>query len=571
MTVIAQPLCKIKQFTVNNGLAQGIVTNILQDQKGYIWLSTWSGLNRYDGYEFKNYKALPGDGCTLTSNRISYIWKTKYNDIWCQTYDNRIYLFDTAKEKFADILLPIEKLQQQTYNVLSVYPLTKGVSWIVCKGGNAFRMDDRLCKKGKGILQYGTYNQTLKGDNIISIYEDSQCDEWILTNKGVNIIGKKKIGSDFPFQFIKEYGGSIFLVSSSARIAIYNIVTQQLKFIKLPDEVSKINTVEQTNDGSLLLGTNNGLLTMNMRDAQYKLYDIRTPSQTINNIKYVFKDSKGYVWMFTKSPGIVRLNIHTGNVTHMETPAEEVIKYERKNRKMIFEDKLGTVWVIPTNGNFSYFDSDSNKLNSFMTDPGNPQSIFAPNIRNYYIDYQGNCWLSCNRGVQQISFFPHTYDLKLIDPKYEIRCFFKDSLKRIWVASKSGTIRILNQDGSLFGFLNAKGAISNTKTSFGRNVYCIFADNKGTIWMGTKKDGLFKLNAKSLNQFEIKQYLHQENDPYSISHNSIYSICQDNKGHIWLGSYGGGLNLLQEDQHSNLKFLHSGNLLKTTRMSMECA
>lgn len=562
MAVTAQPLCKIKQFTVNNGLAQGIVMNILQDQKGYIWFSTWSGLNRYDGYEFKNYKALPGDGCTLTSNRISYIWKTRYNDIWCQTYDSRIYLFDTTNEKFTDILLPIEKLQQQTYNVMSVYPLPKGVSWAVCKGGNAFRIDERQCKNGKGIWQYGTYNQTLKGDSIISVFEDSQRDEWILTNKGVNIIGKKKIGSDFPFQFIREYSGSIFLVSSSARIALYNIHTQQLKFIKLPDEVSKVNTVEQTTDGSLLLGTNNGLLTMNMRNTQHKLYDVRTPSHPINDIEYVFKDSKGYAWMFTKWPGIARLNMHTGNVTHLETPPQEVIEYERKNRKIIFEDKVGTIWVMPTNGNFSYFDFKLNKLTSFVTDPRNPQSIFAPNIRNYHIDRQGNCWLACSRGVQQISFFPHTYDVKLIDPKYEIRCFFKDSLKRIWVASKSGAIRIFHQDGSLLGFLNGQGTISKTKASFGRNVYCIFADNKGTIWMGTKKDGLFRLKEKNPDQFEIKEYLHQESDSYSISNNSIYSICQDSKGRIWIGTYGGGLNLLQEDQYGNLKFLHSGNLLK---------
>lgn len=562
MVVIAQPLCKIKQFTVNNGLAQGIVMNILQDQKGYIWFSTWNGLNRYDGYEFKNYKALPGDGCTLTSNRISYIWKTRYNDIWCQTYDNRIYLFDTSNEKFTDILLPIEKLQQQTYNVMSVYPLPKGVSWAVCKGGNAFRIDDRQCKNGKGIWQYGTYNQTLKGDSIISVFEDSQCDEWVLTNKGVNIIGKKKIGSDFPFQFIREYGGLIFLVSSSARIALYNIHTQQLKFIKLPDEVSKVNTVEQTTDGSLLLGTNNGLLSMNMKNAQSKLYDIRTSSQPINDIEYVFKDGKGYVWIFTKCPGIIRLNMNTGNVIRLETPPDKVIRYERKNRKIIFEDKVGTVWVMPTNGNFSYFDPKLNKLTSLITDSGNPESIFAPNIRNNYIDRQGNCWLACNRGIQQMSFFPHSYDVKLIDPKYEIRCFFKDSLKQIWVASKSGAIRIFHQDGSLLGFLSGQGTISKEKVSFGRNVYCIFADNKGIIWMGTKKDGLFRLKAKNLNQFEVKQYLHQENDSYSISNNSIYSICQDSKGHIWIGSYGGGLNLLKEDRQGNLMFLHSGNLLK---------
>jgi Predicted periplasmic ligand-binding sensor domain len=147
LALTAQPLCKVKPFTVNNGLSNGFVTTILQDQNGYIWFSTWNGLNRYDGYEFRNYKALPGDGCTLTSNRISCIWETRYDDIWCQTYDNRIYLFDTTNEKFIDVLLPTENIHHQTYNIKSVYPLKKGISWIICNGGNAFRVYDRQCKK----------------------------------------------------------------------------------------------------------------------------------------------------------------------------------------------------------------------------------------------------------------------------------------------------------------------------------------------------------------------------------------------------------------------------------------
>lgn len=95
---IAQPICQIQRFSAYNGLAQRSVTNILQDSKGFIWFSTWNGLNKFDGYTFKNYKAFPGDGCTLTSNRIAKIIQTQTCDIWCQTYDSRVYLFDSRRE-----------------------------------------------------------------------------------------------------------------------------------------------------------------------------------------------------------------------------------------------------------------------------------------------------------------------------------------------------------------------------------------------------------------------------------------------------------------------------------------
>lgn len=68
------PLCEIRDCTVRDGLI-GTTMNILQDSKGFIWVSTWNGLNKFDGYTFENYKAISGDSCALTNNRITYIHK----------------------------------------------------------------------------------------------------------------------------------------------------------------------------------------------------------------------------------------------------------------------------------------------------------------------------------------------------------------------------------------------------------------------------------------------------------------------------------------------------------------
>ena len=77
-TTIAQPLCQIEHFTVNNGLAQGVVTTILQDKKGFIWFSTWNGLDKFDGYTFNNYKADPEiSGARPTTAISSYSTRKK--------------------------------------------------------------------------------------------------------------------------------------------------------------------------------------------------------------------------------------------------------------------------------------------------------------------------------------------------------------------------------------------------------------------------------------------------------------------------------------------------------------
>jgi ligand-binding sensor domain-containing protein len=70
---------------------------------------------------------------------------------------------------------------------------------VACDKGYNFRIDEKLCKERKGITLYNSFNQTLKGDQIFSVYQDSEGDEWILTDKGVTVIGQKKADSDFPF------------------------------------------------------------------------------------------------------------------------------------------------------------------------------------------------------------------------------------------------------------------------------------------------------------------------------------------------------------------------------------
>ena len=171
---IAQPICQIQRFSAYNGLAQRSVTNILQDSKGFIWFSTWNGLNKFDGYTFKNYKAFPGDGCTLTSNRLAKITQTQTCDIWCQTYDARVYLFDSHQEKFIDILQPFEQKSGETYIVRKIYALSKGVSWIVCDHG-AFRVDEqKLENEDEGaITPYTPEIGNLPGRKISRIEQDA--------------------------------------------------------------------------------------------------------------------------------------------------------------------------------------------------------------------------------------------------------------------------------------------------------------------------------------------------------------------------------------------------------------
>lgn len=561
----AQPNCQIQYFSVHNGMAQKTVTGIVQDPKGFIWFSTWNGLNKFDGYTFKNYKSYPGDGCTLTSNRLYSITQNQHCDIWCHTYDERVYLFDSRNEKFIDILHPIEEKNKTRYNVNKIYALPKGISWIVCDN-EAFRIDEHAFKEDnetiKSITLYSEATGNLPGNAISNIYQDSDGDEWIFTNKGIRVIGKKTTESVVNFKSICENNGKMYLLSKDNRLAIYNFQTKQLRFKKIPYSYSRLNNIQNLGKDSIGIGSDNGIIFFFEQENKFSHADIRTATQPSSNAGGIFKDSHNELWIFSYTAGITRYNPATGEKQHYQTLPQDMPKAERKSRDVIFEDKQGTLWVVPHLGCLSYYDRKDKQLKPYYTDYDNPETKFTPVILNYYIDNQKNLWFASNYTMGRMSFFPNAAHLTPIDYGFETRAFLIDKEKNLWTANKKGFIRIFNPDKSLKGYLTPEGDISKNAVAFGKNIYCFVEDEQGDFWLGSKWDGVFRLKKKGNGHFTVLKYGHEENNPYSLSNNSIYSIFQDHQKRIWIGTYGGGLNLFQETADGKVRFVHNKNLLK---------
>lgn len=298
----------------------------------------------------------------------------------------------------------------------------------------------------------------------------------------------------------------------------------------------------------LALGTDNGLILYSIPKNSFQQIDIRTATQTSNDVESVYQDHLGDIWIFSKDPGIVHLNLATHEKEHLFTPKDEIIKHGRKSRKLIFEDNAKNLWLLPTEGNFCYYDRKERTLKPLLTDINNPKSIFSPLVRSYTLDNQGNCWFATARGVEKLCFFPQSYQFNLTDYEAETRAFLQDSNQRLWTASKSNYIQIFAPDGSLAGYLSKQGNIIKEKQSFYNGVYSILEDKDGNIWLGTKDIGLFQLKKTGVNHYSIHHFEHQPNDPYSLSSNSIYAIFQDSRNNIWVGCYGGGLNMLTQDK-----------------------
>ena len=553
-----QPEITLKHYTSGSGLSQKMVSKILQADNGYMWFATGGGLDRYDGYEFRNYRAYPGDNTTFC-NRLLMIKENYAGNIWCISYDKRAYLFDVSEECFIDVLAPLEQELKRKLDVIEIFPLKKGVTWISFQGGEAVRIDENIYPSEDAITYYGQYDNSLYAKRIYYVRDDDDGGEWILTDYGLNILGEKDFKINSPYFLWRKRGKTIWLASKDGNLAFYNLQEKRLQTVDIGPDVEKINHMIVLASGEIAIGTDKGLLLYNHSNHTTRKVDLTSSGHASNDITLLNEDSYGNIWIFTKADGVVRYHYSTAEMQHLATSKDERVEYERGTRTFIYEDRQGHLWVFPRNGILSYYNREKKQLQPILLEG----KLYAPLVRSYQADKQGNLWLCTNSGVDKLSFERSNYEFMPIEQGMEVRAMLIDAQQRLWLATKSDKVRIYSADRQLMGFLAPNGEISRREQTFGAKVYCIMQDRQNNIWLGAKKGGVYKLTPKANNRFSVKHYTHNPDDKYSLSHDDVYSIVQDERGQIWVGTFGGGLNLLQQDaQTGKERFIHAANKLR---------
>ena len=119
-------------------MSQTTVMGILQDRKGNMWFATWNGLNKFDGYSFKVYKARFGNQVALTNDRMDQIFEDKLGFLWLQAYDNHAYRFDPRTEQFERV--PAENEPGSGAAITSIHVLPSGSVWLLTENEGALRV-----------------------------------------------------------------------------------------------------------------------------------------------------------------------------------------------------------------------------------------------------------------------------------------------------------------------------------------------------------------------------------------------------------------------------------------------
>ncbi|MBR1631610.1 MAG: response regulator [Paludibacteraceae bacterium] len=575
-----QPYYSFKHYSVTDGLSQNDVTSIIQDKMGFIWFGTWDGLNKFDGYNFTTYKAMPGDDSRIATNRINFLYEDQLGYIWFQTYDLRLHRLDPRTERFYSIPQYTESASYNFKRINWFQEIRPGEIWTKTRQGAL-----RIVSKGQAEPQVTTYapdaGHKISSTEVNFIRDDAAGNVWIGTDKGLNCIHQDdRIETFLPgadtgdnnFTAACATEGGMYFGTQQGRL--WYIQKSGLTFtcIDIPGgrRITDIDCI----DRYLLIATaGNGLLVYDQKQNSTQQFNTaNTPSITSNNFTAIIVDQSGIAWIENQQNGIFRYRCSDRNLKHFAPKIDAVHSYSVQSNLLVYEDADQTLWVYPRGGGFSYYDREHDELHPFFNEPGSADCKFSNVIHTAFSDRQGNLWMSTyNKGVEMVSqtfsqFQHHTITANTSLTANEVRAVMQTSDNQLFISTKDGITRLYDANCHLIGILSNDGYITQTDQNHLNDlIYCMHEDSQHRIWLGSKGGGIILLTQQGrtagIPRYEIRRFTHDASDSYSLSNDNVYCIKEDAQGIVYIGTYGGGLNIVEPADDGRLRFINHLNLI----------
>lgn len=530
----AQPVIDVTRFNDRDGLDRNKVTGIITDRRGFIWVSTWGGLYRYDGYRFNSYRIKPGDGNELDNSRLDAIKEDADGNLWCRSYD-RIYYFDTNVERYSDVTAEVERFVKKPCFVNKYYVLGNGYVWLI--------MNDHTCVRinltNRNEMKRYYFGQDVK---VKKVEDDSNGDSWILTNKETYIVGSSVKIFAHVDHFAKLGSSLIYLGQKTGRIIRYDVKRRSGRII-FDNSKAAVKSLFSDNKRWIVACTN---------EAVWAVKDSRMQKiAEINDVEQVYRSKTGDYWVNCKDMSVLYIK-RNGQMEHLVSPFTTID--EKNHAKAMFE--VDGVMVIMKLGHLMYYDTQTHSLAPFCTSDG---QIYASSIGRDHADKNGLLWAGVENNIfERIRIYKRLY--QEADATENIIAQYRDRRGMIWQSTDNSLVMMKDANGRLLGYLDRNGAIVKNKVPFAR-VYAFAEDKDGNFFLGSRGSGLFCLK-RDAGKRTMVCYMKSNRGRYEFNDSSVYSLLPDHRGRLWVGTYEGGLNLMVKTKAGGFIFRNKNNGLK---------
>ena len=579
----AQPEASFTHYSSEDGLSENTVMDILQDDEGNMWFSTWNGINKFDGYTFKTFKSRPDNQIELTSNRVDEMHLDEYGFIWLRTYDERAFRFDPRTETFERV--PAKGEPGSAAVVTSIKVLPGGTVWLLTKGEGAIRVTTDSVDHGMDCVWYAGDSGQLLLPTVFDVCE-SEGEEWVLGNNGLACFssdktqpavffenaspnGKASVHKQ-EFYVMEDCEDALFFGSNNGYVWRYLKKNRSFVPLQLPASSAVCGVSYLPSRSEVLIATaKDGFFIYDIRSEKLAHYPASLlPSAPVVS---VYRDASEEIWFEQCVVGVVaHFNPKTRKVKCEKMYAEPTNTDRSRPAFHIHEDLYGTVWVHPYGGGFSYFDRESNSLRPFYNSTADEKWRFSNKIHSAYSDRQGNLWLCTHsKGLEKVTFRREHFRLKLpVNYAYEslsneVRALCEDKDGHLWVGLKDGMLRVYGKDGEEMGYLTEEGTVARGGRPLFGNVYFIMQDSRNNLWLATKGAGLVKAEPlPGKLRYKLTRYRYSPDDVYSLSDDNVYCVYEDKHGRIWVATFANGVSCLMKDEAGREVFVSHRNVLK---------
>lgn len=554
---------QFRRFDINDGLSSNQIKTIFKDSKGYIWIGTTHGLNRFDGHTNKVFLKIKNDSTSLHDNVINAIYESFDGKLWIDTPSNiSIYNPKTGKFSTTDSLfnknIPLPRSGYST-----MFTDSKNNFWLIHGQNGIYCYDPNtdsvyLAQPGNHLMHY----------NIESVSVDKHGKFWLINSKpAIEVFDPNQ------FEVIKQYTNELNVIPPSQNQ--YNIhidsaynawiyITQEDKgafcFDTKTGKITRYHSQSKTNfishnnvsaltsdkQGNILLGSDHGgLNVINKETGKINIYENiygNSNSLSQNSITSILADDKNIVWIGTYKKGI--------NFTHPELFNFEKYKLNplRKNWlcsediNTFAEDKDGNLWIGTNGSGLMFFNRNKKQFTCYTHNPNNTNSLSSDVIVDLCFDHNNTLWIGTYTGGlnsfdgKNFKRYTHNLQNKQAVLSNNVWAIFEDSDSILWIGSLGEGLAVFDRKTQTFRkIINPNDSL--TASEF---IMSICEDKNHTIWMATS----YGVNSYNKQTKQFKRYLHN-NSENSLSSNSTLDVYADSQNNIWVATLE-GINILNQ-------------------------
>ena len=615
-TVFAQPQedVKFRHFSVRQGLSDGHVTALAQDDLGYIWIGTTNGLNRFNGYSFKVFRNNPTDQNSLAGNNVQCLYIDSHGKVWAGLVGGRVSCYDPQLETFRNYVCYFTT-EETDGDVSAITEDDQGYLWVTVDRRGLVRLDPDtgnivryehdpenpsslshnavtgiardasgkmwVTSWGGGLDLFDSHTGTFthypypggtdaRYGQIKSLLRDSEGDVWLgSTYLGVFHLGTEHGewthfpgGNDYNMagravQAMAEAPNSDIWVGFANGLSVYHRDTGA--FTTLPTENAEYGLKSQDvtsllagSDGSMWVGSSSGLYQYNPSLIQFGSVFLPDGEVAALYTQQVLKDSQGSLWI----RGEDGLMYYKSGASGTSGRLWEDRRVDEMGRAL-FEDSRGNVW-IGNNGNLIL----KHNLESGRT---KDYTIPLRTTKGFYEDSDGIIWIATELGL--LSYDPETDAIReplfssgdLIFPSDKANAVIRDGYGNLWVGTGGGLKRYGAGEKLIRTY-----TISDSSSLSDNDITALYEDSRGILWVGTAS-GLDRYDRERDAFVLVRRPGEQAGFP-------VMGIVEDGRGTLWITTSSGlvmyypkeeSLHFFDEDDGLPSRVFVRGALCKT--------